>query len=85
MIISIVFRIYSANIIVVKNSELKTLNTRKSDLEREVSRLSYVDSTYSTLSDIEKKARSLGFTDYSESLLSLNPNSPIPVAAISDR
>ena len=82
---SILFRVYCSNILAIKNTELRNFSLKKIDLEKEVSKLDYIDSGLSSLSSLEEKARTLGFVDQTDSLVSLNPDSPTSVAALSDR
>ncbi len=81
----ILFRVYCSNVLAVKNTELKELSIKKIELEKEISKLEYMESELSSLVSVEGKARALGFVDQTEALLSLNPDSPAPVAALSNK
>lgn len=81
--VSVLGRMYCSNHLVVKNEELRVLHMEKIELEKEISSLKYQDSQLSSLSYVESKALELGFVPLSESLLSLNVDAPLPVAALS--
>jgi cell division protein FtsL len=84
LVTSIIFRIYSSNQIAVKNEDLKEYYVKREQLEKELSRLEYVNSTLSSLTEIEIKARAAGFIDLNETLLSIDTKSPVPVASLSN-
>ncbi len=56
--------------------------TQKNELEKDISRLSFVDSTMSSLSYVEDKAKGLGFVEMKLRLLSLDPKAPVQVAVV---
>jgi len=66
----------------VENNNLKELFLRKSALEKEVSRLGFEDSNLSSLAYVENRAKSLGFVEMKERLISVDINSPIQVASL---
>jgi cell division protein FtsL len=84
LIVSIIFRIYTSNQVAVKNEDLKDYYTRRDQLEKELSRLEYVDSTLSSLTGIETKAKEMGFVELNETLLTIDTRSPVPVASLSN-
>ena len=84
LLVSVVFRIYCSNQISVKNEELKDLYVYKKDLQKEITMLEYIDTTLSSLSEVEKRASLLGFVEQEGALLSINTKVQIPVAALSN-
>lgn len=57
--------------------------TQKSELEKEISRLGFIDTSMSSLSYVEDRAKDLGFVEMKSRLLSLDPKAPVQVAALS--
>ena len=80
--LSLLVKFYLCGSMNIQNGKLQAIFTQKNELEKEISRLSYIDSTMSSLSYIEDKAKSLGFIEMKSRLLSLDPKSPVQVAAI---
>lgn len=85
IISSIIFRVYCSNILAEKNSELRSLYSKKIDIEKELSRLSYIDAELSSLKAIESRAKSNGFIELQGTLLSIDTDSPSSVAALTGR
>jgi len=83
--LGIASRMYFSNKLVVKNQDLKSLSEAKASLEKEVALLSFEDANLSSPQYIESQAGKLGFEDMKESLLSLDLNAPLPVAALSPK
>jgi hypothetical protein len=81
--VTLVARIFCANQLVVKNKDLRDLHQKKVTLEKEISNLTFTDSRLSSLSYVEKRAEELGYIYLNESLLSLDLEAPVPVAALS--
>jgi cell division protein FtsL len=81
---TIIFRIYTSNQVAVKNEDLKEYYIKRDQLEKELSRLEYIDSTLSSLTEIEVKAKEMGFEELNDTLLTIDTSSPIPVAALSN-
>jgi hypothetical protein len=67
----------------IENGKVQDIFSKKSALEKEISRLSYIDSTLSSISYVEGKAKSIGFTNMDSRLNALDPTAPIQVAALS--
>lgn len=79
------FKLYLSNSLAIKNSQLKDLFDRKSQLEKEVTLLSYEDSVLSSMKEIEIRANQLGFVPMKEKLISLDPESLAKVNSLSQR
>jgi len=82
-IFSLVSKFCLCGSITVKNSSLKDIYAQKIELEKEISKLSYIDSTMSSISYVDQKAKSLGFVEMNSRLLSLDPQAPVQIASIS--
>ncbi|OGC38744.1 hypothetical protein A3K42_01760 [candidate division WWE3 bacterium RBG_13_37_7] len=82
LLVSITFRVYSANCLVVDNKKLIELYAKKDSIEREMLRLSYKNAELSSLSTIEKKASELGFIPLTSSLLSVDIKTPVSIASL---
>jgi len=80
--LSILCRIYFSNLLASENSELQSLYSEKSSLEKEMSKLSYVGSELSSLKNLEERALKLGFEQMKEPLVSLDLNAPFPIASL---
>lgn len=78
---SVLFRIYCANDIAIKNEEFRNLFSQKKELEKELTKLKFIDANLSSLTDIESRALKIGFIEYNDSLAMINTKEPIPVAA----
>ena len=68
--------------IAIKSGELKNLFEQKSQLEKEVSKLSYENASISSITSVEERAKKLGFVEMKDRLLSLDPHAPIQVASL---
>jgi len=82
-ILSLCTKFVLCGLTTIENGKVQDIFSQKVALEKELSRLSYVDSTLSTISYIEDKAHSLGFTNMDSRLNSLDPKAPIQMAALS--
>jgi len=78
----VVCKLYLCSSLAVKNSELENTINAKKQLEKEISKLSFENSTLSSIDAVERKAREMGFIDMSERLSSIDPNAPIQVAVL---
>jgi hypothetical protein len=81
--LSLCSKLFLCGLMTVKNGEVQDIIAKRSGLEKEVSRLGYVDSTLSSLAYVEERAAVLGFTDMNARLNSLDPKAPVQVAALS--
>lgn len=73
LIFSLLFRVYFSNSLVTDNTKLSSLYLEKSSLEKEISRLTYVENSLSSLTAVESRAYNLGFVKMENNLLGLNP------------
>ena len=72
LVVSVLVRIYSSNYLVSDNNHLNDLFVRKDGLQKEISRLTYVENSISSLSVLENRAYSLGFVKMTNTLLGLD-------------
>jgi hypothetical protein len=79
---SVLCRICLSNALVGDNKKLSDLYMQKESLEKEVSKLSYLDASLSSLDHIEQRSKELGFVSMQESLLALDRNAPVSIATI---
>lgn len=82
-VLSLVSKFVLCGLTTIENGKIQNIFSKKSALEKEISRLSYIDSTLSSISYIEDKARIMGFTNMDSRLISLDPTAPIQVASLS--
>jgi len=80
LVISILFRVYFSNTLVSDNTKLSSLYLEKDTLEKEISRLTYVENGLSSLSIVEQRATALGFIKMENNLLGLNINTTDAIA-----
>jgi hypothetical protein len=78
--ITLGFRINTAGKLAVKNEELKVLDEKKGQLEKDVALLEYEDSKYSSLKNVELAAQSLGFIKSTGTMISIDLTSGSPLA-----
>lgn len=70
---SLTSRVYLTNSLAVKGKELRDLTEKRSLLEKEVTRLQFIDANLSSLASIEIKARESGFSDMKDSISTIKP------------
>ena len=80
LFVSVLARIYFSNCLVSDNTKLNSLFAKRDGLQKEISRLTYLENSYSALNIVEARAYSLGFTKMSDSLASLNINTSSAIA-----
>lgn len=80
LFVSVLCKVYFSNCLVVDNQKLTSLYTQKSDLQKEISRLSYIENNLSSLSNVEKRSLSLGFVPMENTLLGLDINTSLAIA-----
>ena len=83
LVVSVLGKISFSNVLASGNYTLSDLYLEKQDLEKEISKLSYIDAGLSTMPRIETEAQKLGFVPMDFSLLSLDSAAPVPIASIS--
>jgi len=81
-IFSVGLKLYLCSSLAIKNSELEEAFNYKKQLEEQISKLSFDNSNLSSIDLVEKKAKSMGFVEMTEKLLSINPEAPIQVAVL---
>jgi hypothetical protein len=79
---SVGFKFYLCNIVTVKNGEFDQASVRKSELKKEIEALRIEQSSLSSIENIEKRSRELGFIEMEERLLSVDLDAPVQVALI---
>jgi hypothetical protein len=82
-VLSLCSKLVLCGVTTIENGKVQAIFFKKSALEKEISRLSYIDSTLSSIAYIEDKAKNMGFTNMESRLNSLDPTAPIQVAALS--
>lgn len=75
-------KIYLCGNLAVRNSDLEQAFLQRNKLEEEISRLSYIDSTLSAISSVEKQAMQIGFVEMTERVLAIDPSAPVQVAVL---
>lgn len=73
LVFSLLFRVYFSNSLVSDNTKLSQLYLEKNNLEKEISRLTYVENGLSSLNVVESRALALGFVKMENNLLGLTP------------
>ena len=81
-VLSLGAKIYLCGSLAVKNSDLEQAFVQRKKLEEEISKLSYIDSTLSAISSIEKQARQIGFVEMTGRVLAIDLSAPVQVAAL---
>ena len=80
LVVSVLVRIYFSNSLVSDNRHLNDLFTKRDELKKEISRLTYVENNLSALDVLEQRSTSLGFVKMTNSLLSLEVSSHNSIA-----
>ena len=81
-ILSLGAKIYLCGSLAVRNSDLEQAFSQRKTLEEEISKLSYIDSTLSSIISIEKQAKQIGFIDMTERVLAIDLSAPVQVAVL---
>ena len=81
-VVGVGFKLYLCSSLAVKNSELEQAFVKKQQLDKDMLELGFEDSHLSSISLVEAKAKSMGFVEMTDRLISINPNAPIKVAAL---
>ncbi|MBU0534962.1 MAG: hypothetical protein ABIJ82_03510 [Patescibacteria group bacterium] len=81
-VLSLGAKIYLCGSLAVRNSDLEQAFLQRKRLEEEISKLSYIDSTLSAISSIEKQAKQIGFVEMTERVLAIDPSAPVQVAVL---
>jgi len=81
-VVGVGFKLYLCSSLAVRNSELEQASVKKQQLEKDILKLSFEDSHLSSIAFVEVKAKSMGFVEMTDRLISINPNAPIKVAAL---
>lgn len=82
---SIGCKLYLCNSLAVKNGEFERAFILKNNIDKEIEKLSYDNSTLSSISYIEDRAKEMGFIEMNNRLLSIDPNTSVQVAALTQR
>lgn len=80
LFVSVLARIYFSNCLVADNAKLNSLFAKRESLQKEISRLTYLENSFSALNVLESRAYSLGFVKMTDSLASLNVNTTDAIA-----
>jgi cell division protein FtsL len=80
LIVSVLFRVYFSNSLVSANTQLSSLYLEKDLLQKEISRLTYVENELSALNIMEYRAANMGFVKMENNLLGLNINTTAAIA-----
>lgn len=75
-------KIYLCGSLTVRNSDLEQAFLQRKQLAEEISKLSYIDSTLSAISNVERQARQIGFVEMTDRILAIDPSAPVQVAAL---
>lgn len=70
-VVSLSFQVYTANTTALKGKDFVELYETKQEIEREIAYLQYENSTLSSLSFVENKAKQMGFEPMKEALLTI--------------
>ncbi len=84
-IMTLTLRMSVASRLTQSTVEMIDLTERKAQLENELMVLRYQDSSLSSLSTLEERAKSQGFIPVTENLLSLEIDSSTTIAAVTGR
>jgi len=79
-VVSVLVKLYFSNSLVSDNRHLNELSLKRDDLQKEISRLTYVENNLSALNILEQRAYSLGFVKMTDSLISLDINTSTAIA-----
>lgn len=71
LVVSIFLQMFITNKLAVKGAELAELDARKSQLEKEISKLEFEDSSLSSLAYVETAANALGFVKLTSNILAI--------------
>ena len=80
--ISAVSKIYLCSSLAVKNATLKECFHKKKALTKEISDLTFEDSSLSSIKNVEQKAYDLGFIKMETRLQALDTTAPVQVASL---
>jgi len=80
LFVSVLARMYFSNCLVADNEKLNSLFTKRDGLQKDISRLTYLENSFSALNIVEERAKSLGFVKMTDSLASLNINTSSAIA-----
>ena len=81
---SLILQIIISNTLAVRGNQFMLLSDEKADLVKQVSELRLKDSALSSLSNIEAKAKQLGFVSYTGYLATVNTSGISSVAVVAD-
>ena len=79
LVISVLLQMFITNKLAAKGAELVELDNKKSQLEKEISKLEFEDSSLSSLAYVEGKAKLLGFIKLSDNILAIKAPSTAAV------
>jgi cell division protein FtsB len=71
LVLSIFLQMYVTNKLAVKGAELVELDNRKVQLEKEIAKFEFEDSSLSSLAYIENKAKETGFVKLTDDILAI--------------
>lgn len=75
MFVSLLCQVLITNNLALKSNELNELSAKKQDLEKQIAVLEFEDSSLSSLSGIETKAKKLGFVKMIDGIIAIkNPS-----------
>ncbi|HNS71212.1 MAG TPA: hypothetical protein PKK07_00635 [bacterium] len=67
----------------IDNTKLQNMFSERNSIEKEISFLAYIDSSLSSINEIERKALQIGFVPIESRLISLDIEAPVQVASLS--
>lgn len=79
LVVSVLLQMFITNNLAVRGAELVELDNKKSQLEKEISKLEFEDSSLSSLAYVEGKAKLLGFIKLSDNVLAIKTPSTAAV------
>jgi len=82
-VISLICKFILCNSMAIDNTKLQNMFSERNSIEKEISFLAYVDSSLSSINEIERKALQIGFVPIESRLISLDIEAPVQVASLS--
>lgn len=81
-VLSIGLKLYLCGSLAVKNDEFEKSFYTQKEIEKEIEKLSFENSSLSCISYLEQKAKEMGFVEMTQRLISIDLNSPSQVAVL---
>jgi hypothetical protein len=79
---SVGVKFYFCNSVTVKNSEFEQASTKRAELESEIKALKVRESGLSSIENLEKRSKEMGFIEMEDRLVSIDLDAPVQVAVI---